>query len=137
MRLICVLLIGIVAPLSGCAVGPSGVRDLPVRELNVEFFFCGCAPCATVVSRLGDRLLSSGRVFFAGSPADADEFQRSFELTRRVNADLTGDIAESRGVRHCPAAVVTRSGEIRIFGNGASHVQAWLDQLVALLEQGK
>ena len=97
-----------VAIASGCQRSQNMPRTM--------IFFCGCAPCAELVGKLG-KYVDRGSVYFAGSPGDASTFQRKYGL-QRVVADVSGELASKEGVGRCPAVLVVRGQERHLYGNG-------------------
>ncbi|HWP30481.1 MAG TPA: hypothetical protein VNK96_01965 [Fimbriimonadales bacterium] len=87
---------------------------------EVIAFFCGCGGCAQAVETLGADLVSNAKIYYAGSDGDAQEFQITHHLKRKVEADLNRSIASSYGVTTCPTFVLSDGSNYRVLGNGLS-----------------
>jgi len=92
----------------------------PTDPREVIAFFCGCGGCARAVQTLGANLVSNAKIYYAGSGGDAQEFQTTHHLKRKVEADLDRSIASSYGVNTCPTFVLSDGRNYRVIGNGLS-----------------
>lgn len=111
----------LMAFLVGILASCSRKEQANLTELKeVIAFFCGCGGCARAVETLGADLVSNAKIYYAGSVGDAQEFQITHRLKRKVEADLDRSVASSYGVTTCPTFVLSDGSNYRVLGNGLS-----------------
>ena len=99
----------------------------------ITAFLCGCSECIEVAHTI-DQAQHEVKVYYSGSPGDADDFKSRNKLSFDIIADYNGSIKDDNGIGQCPAIIVASSHEKVILGNGIELDQEELKKKLGALK---